>query len=94
MTKLYSIEIINRDGGRWASPGDSIEAGLLNGMVEAQREATRTNRGSIAWSEVTDRFVKGHFVNTGERVLVRWSDLPFAVNEELDAWVDAQEVAV
>lgn len=88
MAKSYNTDILDIDGGRYGTPADSVEAALLNGMVDAQAEATRTRRGSIAWTEVTDRFAKGHYVNTGARVLVRWNELPFAANEELDAWLD------
>jgi hypothetical protein len=88
-TKLYPILISHKDGSFWATPEASIEAGLLNGMVEAQRWANRTNQGSIFWTEITDRFVKGEFVASRDRIVVMWSELPFAVEEELNEWVSA-----
>lgn len=94
MPKSYNTDILDADGGRYGNPADSIEAALLNGMVVAQAEATRTCRGSIAWTEITDRFVKGHYIATGARVLVRWTELPYAVNDELDNWLHAEEVSV
>lgn len=81
---ITSIEILTRDAGYAANPEDTIEAGLLNGMIKAQFDILKAQ---ISWDEVTDRFVKGHVLATGERVLVRWTELPFAANEDLDAWL-------
>ncbi len=87
--KLYSISVSHADGAFYAKPEESIEAGLLNGMVEAQAWATKIGLGSIAWTEVTDRFVKGEVINTTKRVVVLWSDLPMAAEDELNDWVTA-----
>jgi len=89
MTKLYPITVSHHDGSFYATAQDSIEAGLLGGMVEAQAWATRTNQGSIAWTEVTDRFVKGHLVISGQRILVLFSQLPMAAEDTLIDWLFA-----
>jgi uracil DNA glycosylase len=82
-----AILVSHRDGSFWATPGDTIEAGLLNGMVEAARWSTKVNHANIAWIEVTDRFVKGEVVGSNERIVVMWGDIPMAAEDELTDWI-------
>jgi hypothetical protein len=91
MTKLYPISVATKDGSFAVKPAESIEAGLLDGMVAAANWAQKLMGTNVAWTEVTDRFVKGHMVANGERVIVFFDDLPFAVTEELDEWVAVSE---
>ena len=88
-TTQPAILVSHKDGSFWATPEDTIEAGLLNGMIEAARWATRTFGSNIAWTEITDRFVKGHAVKGGERIVVLWAAIPQAVEDELAEWVCA-----
>lgn len=83
----YAIKVDYRHGSFWATPAETIEAGLLNGMVEAARWSTKVNGANIAWTEVTDRFVKGEVVGSGERVVVMWSELPMAAEDNLVEWI-------
>jgi len=82
-----AILVSHIDGSFYATPEDSIEAGLLNGMIEASRWAARTGLGAVAWDEITDRFVKGHAIASGERIYVAWAELPLAAEEALEAWL-------
>jgi hypothetical protein len=93
MSKLYPITVSHKDGSFAATPEATIEAGLLNGMIEPQRWSLTTLRENIAWDTVTDRFVKGSTVRTGQRVLVMWDGLPMAAEDVLTDWV-TEEVAV
>jgi hypothetical protein len=94
-TTQPAILVSHKDGSFWATPEATIEAGLLNGMIEASRWATKTGFGQIAWDQVTDRFVKGHAIATGERVVVMWAALPMACEDALTEWLfENEEVAV
>jgi len=85
-TKLFAITVAYKDGAFHTKPEASIEAGLLGGMVQAQSWATVKNLGSIAWTEITDRGVKGHFPN-GERIAVYFADLPMAAEDQITDWL-------
>jgi hypothetical protein len=93
MTKLYSISVVTKDGSFATKPEATIEAGLFTGMVAAARWAQKLLGTNIAWTEVTDRFVKGELVSTGERILVQFDDLPLAARDLLDDWVDGIDLA-
>ncbi len=87
MSKLYSISVSYADGAFYVKPEESIEAGLLNGMVEASAFGVKHLGGNVAWVEITDRFAKGIAQNSGKRVVVLWSDLPMAAEDELNDWI-------
>jgi hypothetical protein len=89
--RTYSIQISHRDGSFWARPGSSIEEGLLNGMVMASAWSTRFKGANVAWTEITDRFVKGEVVGSGERMVVMWGDLPMAAEDALIEWIFAND---
>jgi hypothetical protein len=84
---MIAINIAHKDGAFWATPEAEAEAGLLNGMIEAQRFATRTGLGAIAWDEITPAFVKGHAIASGERLVVMRGDLPCDTDDELSNWI-------
>jgi hypothetical protein len=92
-TTQPAILVSHRDGSFYATPEETIEAGLLNGMIEAQRFAARVGLGSVAWDQVTDRFVKGHAISSGQRLVVMWAALPMAVEDELADWIFEHEDA-
>ena len=83
----YPITVSHKDGSFYVTPAESIEAGLLDGMMHAQAWATRIGLGSIAWTEITDRFVKGEFVASKERVTVFWTNIPAAAEDTLTEWI-------
>jgi hypothetical protein len=89
-----AINVSHRDGSFAATPEATIEAGLLNGMVEAAKWAMKIQGQSIAWVEITDRFVKGVMNLSGDHVVVSWEGLPFAAQEELDNWVTEPKIEV
>lgn len=86
-TRSYAIKVHHRDGSFWATPEISIEAGLLNGMVMASRWSQRFLGANVAWTEITDRFVKGEVVGSNERMVVMWGDLPMAAEDNLIEWI-------
>jgi len=86
-TTQRAINVSHKDGAFWATPEDTIEAGLLNGMIEASRWAAKVGLGAVAWDQITDRFVKGHAIASGERIVVAWEGLPLAVEDELNDWI-------
>lgn len=82
-----AITVSHPDGSFYATPGETIEAGLLNGMVEAAAWSQKVNKANISWIEVTDRFVKGFVVGTNERIVVMWDELPYAAEDSLIEWI-------
>lgn len=88
---VKAITVQHIDGSFYATPEDTTEAGLLNGMIEASRWAARTGLGAVAWDEITTTFVKGHAIASGERIYVASADLPLAVEDALEAWLFEHE---
>lgn len=82
-TTAHSVTVSHRDGSFYVAPQPELEAALLDGMIAAQRWAGE----AISWDEITPRFVKGHKLASGERLVVLWSELPMKEEDALIEWM-------